>query len=381
MQASLETRKFWNTPDVLLSEAGAEGEWLAARIRIVVVALLLITPFWRYIEYPWVAEYWTGLVITIASWVAAVSVYVYLRRGNYAPWIGFASTSLDVTLVSAALLSFVITGPPHAGVNSRVTYPIYFLAIAATSLRYDKRICLVAGTLAVAEYIGVVAYEAHRWGFNNPRYAPFEYGNVNVADQFNRVVLIIAATFLSHELIRRAESLRRAAVKDVLTDLPNRSYADTRALAEFSRARRYSQPLSVVFIDIDRFKSFNDRFGHATGDRVLREIASTLRDELRVSDVVARYGGEEFLVLLPQTELEDASEKIDDIIHKVAMSPLYVGTVETALTISAGIACYPADASELEDLLQEADRRLMRAKKEGRNRLVASSLTPASGKR
>jgi diguanylate cyclase (GGDEF)-like protein len=373
VHAPTEPRSFWTRPDILLSEAGAEGEWLAARIRVVVVTLLLITPLYRYFSYPDVAEYLTGLLVTVAGFVAAIVIYQYLRNGNYAAWVGFASTALDVTLVSIALLSFVITGPPHAAANSRVTFPIYFLAIAATSLRYDKRICVVTGGLAVAQYIAIVVYEGVRWGFNNPQYAPFEYGRVTYADQFNRVVLMIAATILAHALVRRAEHLRRAAVKDLLTDLPNRSYADTRAIAEFSRARRYGQPLTVALLDVDHFKSFNDKYGHATGDRVLRTIADTLRDQLRVSDVVARYGGEEFLVLLPQTEIESATEKIRDLIREVAATPLRINNTAATLTISAGIASYPEDAQELEELLHEADRRLLRAKKEGRNRLVAAA--------
>lgn len=360
----------WHKPDALLAEAGAEGEWLAAKIRIVVVALLLITPFYRYYEYPWVGEYFTGLVVTLTGWFLAVVLYAFLRSGRYLSSIGFFSASLDVTLVSIALLTFVLTGPPHAGANSRVTFPIYFLAIAATSLRYDRRICILAGALAAAEYIGVIWYDERTWGFNNPRFAPFEYGTVTISDQFNRVLLLIAATILAHEIVRRAEGLRRASIKDMLTDLPNRSYAETRSLAEFSRARRYQQPLSVVIIDIDHFKTINDKYGHHAGDRALRNVADVLRENLRISDVVARFGGEEFLLILPQTDLAAAVEKIEDLLRIVEDAPL---VPHQRVTISAGIACYPTDATELNDLLLEADRRLMRAKAAGRNRVVSRS--------
>lgn len=361
----------WQKPEAMLAEAGAEGEWLAARVRIVVVALLLITPFYRYIQYPWVGEFVTGLIVTLVGWFLAVAIYYYLRSGRYMPSIGFISVSLDVSLVSIALLTFVIVGPPHAGANSRVTFPIYFLAIAATSLRYDRRLCLTAGVLAVLEYVAVIVYEAKRWGFNNPLYQPFEYGTVGIEDQFNRVVLLVAATILAYEIVRRAEALRRAAIKDVLTDLPNRSYAESRSLAEFSRARRYKEPLSVVAIDVDRFKSVNDTYGHAIGDRVLRSIATVLRNNLRVSDVVARYGGEEFLILLPQTDLARAVEKMEDMLLLVqeGASPA-IGA--EPITISAGVAAYPDDAQELNELLLVADRRLLQAKETGRNCVVAA---------
>lgn len=362
--------RMWQKPDAMLAEAGAEGEWLAAKVRLVVVALLLITPFYRYIEYPWVGEYFTGLVVTLAGWFLAVAIYFYLRSGRYMQSIGFISASLDVSLVSIALFTFVIVGPPHAGANSRVTFPIYFLAIAATSLRYDRRICLTVGVLAAIQYVAVIFYEAKRWGFNDPRYEPFEYGTVAISDQFNRVVLLIAATILAYEVVRRAEALRRAAIRDVLTDLPNRSYAETRSLAEFSRARRYNQPLAVVVVDVDHFKSVNDTYGHAVGDRVLRSIARVLRDNLRVSDVVARYGGEEFLILLPQTDCEGAVEKMEDLLRLVSEESAPVARGKP-VTISAGIACFPNDAQELGDLLLEADRRLLRAKEAGRNCVIA----------
>ena len=369
----MRLKQLWHRPEPLLAEAGAEGEWLAAKVRIVVVALLLITPLYRYLEFPWIGEYVTGFIVTVAGWVIAVVIYWLLRTGRYSPSIGFVSVGLDVTLVSIALFTFVITGPPHAGANSRVTFPIYFLAITATSLRYDRRICLMSGILAVVQYTAVLIYEELRWGFNNPRYQPFEYGPVTMADQFNRVVLLIAATILAYEIVRRAESLRKAAVKDLLTELPNRSYADSRALAEFSRARRYGQPLSIVLVDVDRFKSFNDKFGHATGDRVLRTIAGVLRDSLRVSDVVARYGGEEFLLVLPQTDLPNAVDKIEDLLREVAATPLEVAHNRSQqLTVSAGIATYPVDAQNLDELMLEADRRLMRAKKAGRNCVISA---------
>lgn len=367
--------RFWTQPDALLAEAGAEGEWLAARIRIVVVALLLITPFYRYIEYPYVPEYLTGLAVTVVAWFMAVAIYLHLRAGRYGPSVGFLSAGLDVTLVSIALMTFVITGPPHAGANSRVTFPIYFLAIAATSLRYDRRICIVTGSLAIVEYIAVIAYDKAKWGFNNPKYAPFEYGTVNIADQFNRIILLTAATILAYEIVRRAESLRRAAIKDMLTGLPNRSYAETRSLAEFSRARRYQEPLTLVLVDVDRFKSINDRFGHAAGDRVLRDIAVLLRDNLRISDVVARYGGEEFLLLLPQTPRDAAVEKLEDVLAIISRAEL---SIPDHVTVSAGVASYPEDAEDLGELTLEADRRLLRAKEAGRNRVVATAEAPVT---
>jgi two-component system, cell cycle response regulator len=267
----------WRKPDGVLLEAAAEGEWQVAQIRIIVVGLLLITPIYRSWANPRVLEYETGLAVTILAAIASVIIYVMLRRGKYHTSLAFFSSGLDVTLVSIALASFVAVGPPYAAANSRSTFPVYFLAIAASSLRYDRRVCTMTGLLAILQYSAIVVYEVVRWGINDPHLAPFQYGTFAWADQVTRVIMLFGAFMLSWEVVRRAQHLRQLSIMDRLTGLPNRAYFDTRAEAELSRARRHGHSFSLAILDVDHFKDFNDTFGHATGDRVLHTIASVLR--------------------------------------------------------------------------------------------------------
>ncbi len=344
--------------------------------------LLLITPIYRFWMHPEVREFQTGLAVTVLAAVASVAIYVLLLRGRYHTSLAFFSSSLDVTLVSIALASFVAVGPPYAAVNSRATFPVYFLAIAASSLRYDRRVCTVTGMLAMLQYSAIIVYEVIRWGINDPRFAPFEYGTFSWADQVTRVILLFVAFILSWEVVRRAQHLRRLSIMDRLTGLPNRAYFDARAEGELSRARRHGHSFSLAILDVDHFKDFNDTFGHATGDRVLHTIASVLRLNVRMSDLVARYGGEEFVVLLPETSLEHAMYKIDGLRLDVSATRFHAEEdgAESQLTISGGVACYPLDGTDYEQLLKQADSRLMIAKKTGRDRVVGTTLArPAPG--
>ena len=366
---------FWQAPDQVLVEAGAEGEWLVARLRVVIVALLLITPLYRFLANPDVSEYAWGLGVTVFAFASALAVYLALRRGEYRTWLGFASSAFDVTLVSSALLGFLIAGPPQVAVNSKVTFEIYFLAIMATSLRYDRRVCIASGMLAIAQYGAIVVAAMTLYDMNDPKYIPLnKYGTFFGADQVTRVILLAATTLLAHEMVRRAQRLRYLSTHDRLTGLSNRHHFDERTKIEVERARRYGRVVTVAMIDVDHFKRFNDSFGHSAGDAVLRMIAGMLRESVRGSDLVARYGGEEFVLVFPETGEPEAADKIEQIREKVASSRVVIpGHAEARqVTVSAGVSVYPEDAKSVAELLDVADKRLFEAKQRGRNRVVGA---------
>jgi diguanylate cyclase (GGDEF)-like protein/PAS domain S-box-containing protein len=169
------------------------------------------------------------------------------------------------------------------------------------------------------------------------------------------------------EAERRGLELERLARTDVLTGLANRRQAQEVLARETRRADRHGFPLSVVLLDIDHFKSINDRFGHPQGDGVLARVAASLRSTLREEDMVARWGGEEFLVVLPHVRLESAlvcTERLR------ARSPLVseVGQV----TLSAGVAEL-GEGEGCHSLIDRADRALYRAKARGRDQAVLAS--------
>jgi diguanylate cyclase (GGDEF)-like protein len=163
----------------------------------------------------------------------------------------------------------------------------------------------------------------------------------------------------------------REAIQDDLTGLPNRRYFNERLLEEVDRARRYNSSFSLVFCDIDHFKQVNDTFGHPVGDRVLAQVATILRENLRSSDSVARYGGEEFALLLFNTKKEQALHLAEVLRQKIA-EPLIPDLHGRRVQASFGLAVFGDDSSSFEGLIAKADQALYQAKALGRNRVCAA---------
>jgi diguanylate cyclase (GGDEF)-like protein/excisionase family DNA binding protein len=159
------------------------------------------------------------------------------------------------------------------------------------------------------------------------------------------------------------------AITDALTGLYNHRYLHERLSEELHRAREAEHPLSVLFCDLDHFKSYNDTHGHSAGDAVLREVAHLIEQSLRNVDIAGRYGGEEFVVLLVETGREAAltvAERIRERIRSAGFS-----AEGSALTVSIGVAGYPEDAERRELLLEKADAAMYLAKRRGRDRVAA----------
>jgi diguanylate cyclase (GGDEF)-like protein len=167
------------------------------------------------------------------------------------------------------------------------------------------------------------------------------------------------------------EKTKELSFTDPLTGVHNRRYFNQVYVREFERARRYSRPLSVLMIDIDHFKIYNDTLGHLAGDALLRRLAQELADNLRRTDYLARYGGEEFAVLLPETDYERACRVAEKLRRQVELTRFDGEEVqpEGKLTISVGAASYPRHADDPLQLLEMADRSLYGAKANGRNQV------------
>jgi len=369
---------WWGRPDPLLVDAGIGGELLVAKVRILLLCLILFIPISSFVAAPSEPENAVGLSVTVAALLVAILIFLLVRRGMYGRWLAFASSALDVSMVSGALLVFLILDLPHTATNSKVVYEIYFLAIAATSLRYDVRVTLIAAFLAMAQYAAIVGYAAVHWDLNSDRFAPFPYGMFSWNAQVSRLILLGGAGLVSGAIVLRTRRLRQLSAQDRLTGLLNRGYFDARFVAEVERAHRYGRPLSVVMLDVDHFKRFNDTYGHGAGDFGLKIIADTIANSLRTVDIVARYGGEEFILLLPETPPSAAIEKIESLVEAVASAaiPLPRQAGITRLTISAGVAGLPGDGEEPNALIDAADARLFMAKDAGRNCVVGPDQQP-----
>lgn len=175
------------------------------------------------------------------------------------------------------------------------------------------------------------------------------------------------------------EKLREISLTDALTGLSNRRALDSRLDEEWRRASRNNHRLSILFIDIDRFKLFNDEYGHAVGDEVLRSVAQAIGGQARrMQDMAARYGGEEFAVVLPDTDAQEAAQLAERVRHAVEQLRIAHAKSEAgAVTVSVGCATVtatPGIEHGIEKLLEAADAQLLVAKASGRNRVCASVL-------
>ena len=175
---------------------------------------------------------------------------------------------------------------------------------------------------------------------------------------------------LQDELREKNAQLEALAVTDALTGLPNRRHLMKRLEEEAARVKRFEQPLSVLMMDVDHFKSVNDTYGHAMGDEVLRNMGALLKGAIRATDLAARYGGEEFTVLLPNTDLEGAAQVAEGLRQKFQASSHTHDGQTIQKTMSLGAACLtPSRDRNPEEVLKAADEALYRAKHGGRNRV------------
>ncbi len=204
-----------------------------------------------------------------------------------------------------------------------------------------------------------------------------------LADDFNEMTRRLKESYeglekkveeRTRQLNELNERLKELSITDGLTGVYNhRHFYETLGM-EIKRAGRYKRPMSLIMIDIDHFKHYNDTHGHQMGDDVLKGVASCIRNNVREQDMVARYGGEEFSIILPETNKEDARKLAEGTRCRVSAQsfPYEETQPEGDLTISLGVATFPDDASDAVNLIKKADDALYTAKGKGRNRVEAA---------
>ncbi len=187
---------------------------------------------------------------------------------------------------------------------------------------------------------------------------------------FKKIALEIAKVLDKSLLFQHTKEL---SITDDLTGLYNRRYFNQRFDREVLRAKRYRRPLSILMVDIDYFKNYNDINGHLLGDDVLKKVAYLVESNLRKADIVARYGGEEFVILLPEIDKVHADQVAEKLRRTIELRhfPKEQYQPNKNLTISLGLATLPDDSTNSRELIEFADRALYRAKAEGRNRVAA----------
>ena len=356
-------------PDEIMLAAGASGELLVARLRLVLTASLLLLPLANTLAGGEKGESLIGFGAAIVVNVFAMLWLLLAHRSRHYRWLPFATAAFDVTATTSVL---ALLGSQHlsAALNSMVVWCLYVLAILMTALRSDGRITLFAGLLALLQY---GALNAAVFAIASPeQLVSPEYGAVTRATQIQRLILLALTTALTATIVYRMQRLVHMSGIDGLTRLPNRTWLMHRMPRLLEAAHDQGLSLSLALIDLDNFKAINAEGGHRMGDRVLCHLARVLQDGLEENEWLVRLGGQELVVVMP-LPVGAAWERMEALRRWVAAHPFDPGPVNDEpirVTLSAGIAASPQDGRDTSHLLGRADRRLKIAKREGRNRVV-----------
>lgn len=177
--------------------------------------------------------------------------------------------------------------------------------------------------------------------------------------------------------LRLRKKLETQSIQDPLTGLYNRRYLEEALGREIQRAMRHKRPLGILMMDIDRFKDFNDHYGHVAGDEVLRKLSEYLRDHVRADDIACRYGGEEFLIIFSEMTAKDSYQRAEELRKGIAELRIVHGDRLLSVHVSGGVAAYPEHGNNPESIIQAADLAMLRAKREGRNRVFIADDKPS----
>jgi len=357
-------------PDELMLDLGAGGELLVARLRALLSALILLLPLLNAASGGDVTETVIGLAAAVFVNIAAQVWLALARSSRRYPWLPYATGAYDITATTGVLVLLALD-ERAAGTNSMVVWSFYLIAIAMTALRNNGRLTLSVCALAIVQY-ALLVWVVFASAAGPEQLVSVDYGTVTVANQLERLVLLLMMGLLTTAIVYRMQRLVELSGRDGLTGLPNRTWLLQRMPQVLDNLRRDGGSLTLVLLDLDRFRLINDEIGHLDGDRAIRHVAAALDQQLHERERLVRLGGEEFVLLL-HSPMGSAWERTEQARRLLLERPFQPGRGADAqrITFSAGLASWPQDGADLSLLLAAADRRLQQAKREGGNRVVA----------
>lgn len=363
-------RTLFARPDEVMLDLGANGELLVARIRALLSVLTLLLPLVAGLTGAPILEVLIGLGAAVSVNVfAQVWLALANQRRRYG-WLPYATTTYDITATTLTLAVLHLSDPV-APFNSVVVWCFYLIAITMTALRNDGRLTLLAGLLAMLQYLALTL-ALYALAESPEQLVSVDYGTVTLGTQVQRVLLMLLATLLTATIVYRMQRLIEMSGSDGLTGLPNRSWLVQRMPRILEGVRDDGESLTLALLDLDDFKRINAQVGHLAGDRAIRHVASAMREILHARERLVRIGGQEFVLLL-RCPIGNAWERLDRLRQLMAERPFVPerSADPQVITFSGGLATYPVDGGDVSSLLRTADRRLQSAKGQGRNRVVA----------
>jgi diguanylate cyclase (GGDEF)-like protein len=343
------------------------------------------------------------IIASVVNFIFGVIIYFMLKGDNPANWIKYPSISVDILLLSLIIYSF---GTFRSFKTE--AFLLYYLWIGLSTLRFSPRLTLAAGLLSIGAYLTIVVLALNsgtiELGTITEGFTTTRVSGVNIAlklvflSVFVALAVYIASVFrliaasamkkkllqVRHDQLSETLDQLRAAQKqlasknrelatlseiDALTQLYNRRKIDQIMAEALDETRRLSRQVALILLDIDDFKTYNDRFGHQAGDRIIQTVADILRSSARGNDSIGRWGGEEFLIVCRETDIDAAmtiAERLRESIEQASFE------VEERVTCSFGVTCYRS-GDNADTLLKRADEALYLSKQEGRNRTTSTA--------
>jgi diguanylate cyclase (GGDEF)-like protein len=325
---------------------------------------------------------WAIRLLLVVPLILLCSLYAYKLRNRVLREVLLAAT-LVVSGISIPWIAALSSHANAAYYDAGITLIVLFGNIVL-NLRFRSAVItsvlMIAGYAFVLNRIGLLPYEVRfsNWLLSFAAVAISLVANFRMDQDQRRAYLArVREQERNAELSHAVELLAKLSSEDALTRIANRREFERRFAIEWGRARRERLPLALIMIDIDRFKNYNDHYGHPAGDDCLQRVAAALQAiPKRPADLVARYGGEEFVVLLPATALEEAAMIAERLRQAVAdlQIPHATSRVAPGVTASLGVAAgMPLELHEPAELMEAADAALYRAKENGRNRVETAS--------
>ena len=331
----------------------------------------------------------------ILNWYGPAGTYTYIPMYQLIKAVNGEKTELDydfsnkiiyfgTTAASLFDIKTVPTGKIYPGVEVQATYVNniidnnfikkvnrgYTIALSILLALFIASVVTRVSSAFTASMMSLSAY----FIYILIAYYSMKYENLWLEVVYPLIFSIAAFTlaYIVKYLIksRDFEQQYKLATTDGLTELYNHRYFQEQIRMQVEQSKRYNNNFSLIIIDIDFFKKFNDTFGHQSGDAVLRQVAQTLKKNVRATDIVCRYGGEEMSIILPNTGKDEAFSTAQKICERVASKKFKLaGDKETNVTISLGVATFPYDGDNASVIIEMADKRLYNAKNNGRNQV------------